>query len=87
MSLSKKYKEAKDVAYYLEERYHEIKVHGNTFSLMVKNFATLYYVLIRIIRSVSYRNYPNTICIYWNLYMSEICYKYKAILTWSSLTF
>jgi len=41
MTLSKQYKEAKDVTYYLEERYHEIKVHWNTFTLIVKNFTAL----------------------------------------------
>jgi len=58
MTLSKKYKEAKDVAYYLEERYHEIKVHRNTFILMVKNFAALIILCY---------DKDSTICIMWEL--------------------
>lgn len=39
VDLAEKYKEAKSVAYYLEERYHEIKVCVKTF-LLHENLTT-----------------------------------------------
>lgn len=40
MALAAKYEEAKDVAYYLEERYHEVKVGVVVVVIVVRRFGS-----------------------------------------------